>query len=101
MAANRSRYAQVRGFVAADGREPLFKGGRARQIGAASGVLEYIVKGDDRLDLLARYFYVDSRKWWRILDANPEIVCGADLSLDDYVGSTILIPRATESGGGQ
>ncbi|HRF06670.1 hypothetical protein [Accumulibacter sp.] len=101
MAAKGSRYAQVRAFVAEDGRQPAFKGGRARHIGAAAGVLEYTVKADDRLDLLARNFYVDSRKWWRILDANPEIVCGADLGLDDYVGSTILIPRASEAGGGQ
>ena len=96
-----SRYKTVKPFVGQDGKQPLFKGGRAREIGPATGVLEYIVKADDRLDLLALNFYVDSRKWWRILDANPEIVFGPDLGLDDYIGSTILIPRAIEPGGGR
>jgi hypothetical protein len=98
MAGKGYRYQNVRPFNGLDGQEPVFKGGRAREIGQATGVIEYIVKADDRLDLLAQYFYVDSRKWWRILDANPEIVFGPDLTLDDNIGSTILIPRASEGG---
>ena len=98
MAKNTSRYQKVRPFSGQDGKPALFKGGRVREIGPAIGVLEYTVKADDRLDLLALNFYVDSRKWWRILDANPEIVFGPDLGLDEYIGATILIPRATEPG---
>jgi hypothetical protein len=94
------RYQNAPIFAGVDGGSPLFQGVRPRTIGQAEGVLEYLVKEDDRLDLLALYFYVDSRKWWRILDANPEIVFGADLTLEDYIGETILIPRATEPGGG-
>lgn len=101
MAKKRSRYQDVKPFLGQAGKAPLFKGGRAREIGQATGVLEYTVKADDRLDLLALYFYVDSRKWWRILDANPEILFGPDLSLDEYIGATILIPRATEPGTGR
>lgn len=98
MAARKSRYENPVGFTAAAGVEPHFRGGRPRRIGSANGVLEYTIQAGDRLDLLALYFYVDSRKWWRILDANPEITFGADLSLEDWVGETILIPRAVEPG---
>ncbi|TKB25862.1 hypothetical protein FCL47_12255 [Desulfopila sp. IMCC35006] len=101
MATKSSRYQNVRPFTGQDDKAPLFKGGRARDIGPAAGVLEYTVKADDRLDLLALYFYVDSRMWWRILDANPEIVFGPDLSLEESIGATILIPRATEPGAGR
>jgi hypothetical protein len=96
-----SRYQNARPFFGEDGKVPVFKGTRARVIGPATGVLEYTVKEDDRLDLLALYFYVDSRKWWRILDANPEIVFGADLSLSENIGETILIPRVSEPGAGR
>ncbi len=101
MANKGSRYQNVRSFFGQDGKAPVFKGGRSREIGLATGVLEYTVKADDRLDLLALNFYIDSRKWWRILDANPEIVFGSDLSLDEHIGDTILIPRATEPGAGR
>lgn len=91
-----SRYEDVRGFSAAPGEEPVFHGLRPRGIGPASGVLEYTISEGDRLDLLALHFYNNSRRWWRILDANPQLVFGADLMLEEYVGETILIPRAAE-----
>jgi len=83
------------------GRKTMFRGTRPRPIGPASPVLEYTVKEGDRLDLLSLYFYNKDRKWWRILDANPDIIFGADLSLAHYVGETILIPVLTEPGGEQ
>ncbi len=100
MAGKGNRYQYTRPFVSQDGQAAVFKGNRARTIGPATGVIEYVVKADDRLDLLAQYFYVDSRKWWRILDANPEIVFGPDLTLEQNIGATILIPRASEGGKG-
>jgi hypothetical protein len=96
-----SRYYHTRSFSAENGQLPVFEGIRPRTIGPATGVLEYVVKEKDRLDLLALYFYVDGRKWWRILDANPDIVFGADLTLSEYVGEIILIPRAVEPGAGR
>ena len=101
MSVKGSRYQNTLSFSAENGQLPVFEGIRARTIGPATGVLEYIVKENDRLDLLALYFYVDSRKWWRILDANPDIFFGADLTLSEYVGETILIPRAVEPGAGR
>jgi nucleoid-associated protein YgaU len=95
----RSRYESAKQFVGENGKEPVFGGIRARKISPAAGVLEYTVKEGDRLDLLSLHFYNNTRRWWRILDANPQIIFGADLMLKKYIGETILIPRSAESGG--
>lgn len=95
-----SRYESTKEFAGENGKEPAFGGIRPRKIGPAAGVLEYTVKEGDRLDLLSLHFYNNTRRWWRILDANPQIIFGADLMLSAYIGETILIPRSTESGGG-
>jgi nucleoid-associated protein YgaU len=97
----RSRYEGVKPFVGENGKEPVFGGIRLRKIGPAAGVLEYKVKEGDRLDLLSLHFYNNTRRWWRILDANPQIIFGADLMLSEYIGETILIPRSTEPGDGR
>lgn len=98
MAAKTSRYKNALPFSGVGGAAPVFGGFRPRTIGRASGVLEHTIKAEDRLDLLALYYYVDNRKWWRILDANPDIVFGADLAQPEAVGETALIPRASEPG---
>ncbi len=94
-----SRYQNSVPFKGENGREPLFLGLRPRSIGQATAVLEYKVKKGDRLDLLSLYFYNNDRKWWRILDANSWVVFGADLSLENCVGETLLIPALIEQGG--
>ncbi len=99
MIAKGSRYEGAKKFAGENGKEPMFGGIRPRNIGPVAGVLEYTVNEGDRLDLLSLHFYNNSRRWWRILDANPQIIFGADLMLSDYIGETILIPRSTESGG--
>ena len=91
-----SRYEGTRGFVAESGKDPVFSGIRPRNIAPAAGVLEYTINEGDRLDLLSLHFYNNTRRWWRILDANPQLIFGADLMLKKYVGETILIPRSTE-----
>ena len=96
-----SRYESAREFIGEDGKAPVFGGIRPRKINSATGVLEYTVKQGDRLDLLSLHFYNNTRRWWRILDANPQIIFGADLMLNEYAGETILIPRSTEPGGGR
>jgi len=72
------------------------KGVRPREIGAAVGVLEHVVQEGDRLDLLARHYYSDPRLWWRILDANPDLHSGVEISLRERAGEVILIPKAKE-----
>lgn len=84
-----SRYANARDF----GDESDFKGIRPRAIDTAAGVIEHRVEAGQRLDLLARHYYNDSRLWWRILDANPDLLCGASLLLDGMAGEVILIPK--------
>ncbi len=96
-----SRYENTTEFVGENGKDPIFDGNRARKIAAAPGVLEYTVRDGDRLDLLSLNFYNNTRKWWRILDANPQIVLGTDLMLEEYIGETILIPRLAGPGGGR
>lgn len=74
-----------------------FRGYRPRRISTPRGVLEHEVKAWDRLDLLAIYYYNDAHKWWRILDANPQINFAADVNFSDgdasLVGTSILIPK--------
>lgn len=116
MPSRQSRYRNATPFVAANGQAPMFRGLRPRPIGQAAAVLEHTILQDDRPDLLAQHYYVDSRKWWRLLDANPDVVFAADLThrVDlsqardlreleemkqrEFLGATILIPRAVEPG---
>ncbi len=86
-----SRYEAARRFEGAD-----FAGVRPRDIGPATGVVEHVVAAGDRLDLLARHYYNDPRLFWRILDANPDILFGGDIELSDLEGEIILIPKAKE-----
>lgn len=98
-----SRYENTKGFTNSNGNttsfdQKTFGGVRPRQIIPATGILEYIIKEGDRLDLISLHFYNNTRKWWRILDANPQITFGADLMLENYIGETIFIPRSSEVG---
>ncbi len=99
MIEKKSRYKGIKHFAGERGEGPVFGGIRPRKIGSAVGVLEYTIKEGDRLDLLSLHFYNNTRKWWRILDANPQIIFGGDLMLEKYIGQTILIPRSVDSGG--
>ncbi len=86
-----SRYGSALVFVG-----NAFRGVRARTIGAAEGVVEHTVGAGERLDLLALRYYDDDRLWWRIVDANPELICAADLGLARWIGEVIVIPRGEE-----
>jgi len=82
-----SRYLKTPVFKGAD-----FSGTRPRIIQPTSGVIEHRVTKEDRLDRLAAHYYNDSRKWWLILDANPEIFFGGNLDMGRYANSVIVIP---------
>ena len=88
-----SRYDQTRTFEVDRGPAALFSGTRARAIETPEGVLEHTLKAGQRLDLLALHYYNDVRKWYRILDANPHINTAAEVVLDEFVGTIIVIPR--------
>ena len=87
-----SRYEKARSFTD----EADFPGLRPRGIAPATGVVEHLLRAGDRLDLLARHYYNDERLWWRILDANPELLHGADLQTVALEGALIRIPRGRD-----
>jgi nucleoid-associated protein YgaU len=41
-------------------------------IPATPGLVEYVVREGDRLDSIAALFFGDPKKYWLILDANPD-----------------------------
>lgn len=49
----------------------------------------YQVKIGDRIDALSYQFYTDATLWWRIAQANPEILFWDDLT----PGTVIRIPQ--------
>jgi nucleoid-associated protein YgaU len=67
-----SRYARTEVItpVGPDGSSPRVLA--ARRIPPTPGVFEHVVMDGERLDQLASRFYGDPRKYWLILDANPE-----------------------------
>lgn len=85
-----SRYEKNRRFDPSD----RFEGVRPRDIPDTEGAIEHVIKAGDRLDHLARHYYNNDRLWWRILDANPDVLYGGDLNLEKHHGEVILIPRA-------
>jgi nucleoid-associated protein YgaU len=54
-----------------------------------------VVVAGERLDHLAARFYGDPRRYWLILDANPEILDPFDLLVP---GRRIRIPRDRTAG---
>ncbi|MDR2208469.1 MAG: hypothetical protein LBE22_05800 [Azoarcus sp.] len=101
----RSRYKDSTYFTAEPGFAASFPGIRPRNIGQATGIVEYPLKQWDRLDKLSFHYYSDVDLWWRILDANPEVLCGIDLFIEpeaqeenrqESAGKTLLIPGASE-----
>lgn len=115
MFTKRSRYLAARRYAPdASGRQP-FKGVRPRDIGAATPVLEHVLQPGERFDALGVHYFNDPNLWHRILDANPDVLCAAQLELIGQpalprtgaeatpadvpeLGEILLIPRAREGG---
>lgn len=92
MLVKKSRYNGGRLFEP-QGQEGVFRGLRARAVTTLEGVIEHTITDTDRLDHLARHYYGDDRLWWRIIDANPQLLFADKLLGPDYVGRVILIPQ--------
>ncbi|WP_323813544.1 hypothetical protein [Cellvibrio sp. NN19] len=92
MLVKKSRYNGGRLFEP-QGQEGVFRGLRARPVTTLEGVIEHTITDTDRLDHLARHYYDDDRLWWRIIDANPQLLFADKLLGPDYVGRVILIPQ--------
>lgn len=52
----------------------------------------YIIKSGDTLLDIAKRKYQESRNWWMVMDANPQIV-DPFTDLSSMVGKTIIIPN--------
>ena len=81
MFTRKSRYFDARRFAADEQGQVPFKGVRPRVIGPATPVLEHALQPDERLDALGVNYYNDARLWWRILDANADVLCAAQLEM--------------------
>ncbi len=88
-----SRYKNAPLFEAV-GVDGTFRGVRARTVELPEGVIEHTITETDRLDHLAQHYYNDVRLWWRIVDANPDLLFADHLLGPAYVGDVILIPRS-------
>ncbi|MEF8705516.1 MAG: hypothetical protein V5B07_03680 [Candidatus Accumulibacter sp. UW27] len=117
MLTKRSRYLATRRFAPGDDGSLPFRGLRARLIGPATPVLEHLLQPGQRLDALAQNYFNDPYLWHRIVDANPDLLCAAQLEIvglpalpraaddpppaggeaSDY-GEVLLIPRVREAG---
>jgi len=99
-----SRYKGSKHFTGEQGVPAPFRGIRQRDMGPATGIVEYQLKPWDRIDRIAFDYYNDDGLWWRILDANPEYLCAVDLfeqerhasGNQDTAEKTLLIPGARE-----
>lgn len=87
-----SRYEVARPFTPASGGQEVFAGVRPREVATLPGAVEHVIRAGDRLDLLARHYYNDDRLWWRIVDANPEVLFAGDMLAPGTEGQVILIP---------
>ena len=95
---NVRRYEPERRFDRrADGTR-AFDGVLPRAIRTPDGVVEHVIQAGDRPDALAHHYYDDTRLWFRILDANPQLECGADISDPARVGHVIVIPAPPAPG---
>lgn len=98
MVDRQSRYAQTRPFREHAAGAVPFAGMRPRLIRTPDGVIEHLVKAWERTDGLSFEYFGDDRRWWRILDANPDILFAGDVVTDGSSGSSIIIPRTGERG---
>ena len=69
-----SRYEPLPDIVTTDARGRTLASRTLRPLPQDSGTLRHIVEDADRLDQLAYRYYREPRKWWRLLDANPEFL---------------------------
>jgi hypothetical protein len=96
MLTKKSRYKNTNLFTSDGNDNAQFAGLRARNISASTGVIEHEVQEGNRLDQLAYHYYNDVRLWWRIVDANPQIIFASNMLAKEMQGSVILIPKVKE-----
>lgn len=71
MFAKTSRYRKLSDIVAIDAKGRSLKSKSLRLLPEVSGTFLHTIEEVDRLDHLAHKYYGESRRWWRLCDANP------------------------------
>lgn len=69
-----SRYRKLSDTVNRDSNGRRIESKSLRLLPKVSGTFLHTIEEGDRLDHLAHKFYKQSKKWWRICDANPEFM---------------------------
>ncbi len=92
-----SRYRKEPSEVTLDVKGRRFKSVCLRLNPDASGRFLHTIEEGDRLDHLAYKYYRAPKKWWQIVDANPEFLSPIDL-LDKGVMHTVRIPLTYDDG---
>lgn len=113
-----SAYENVRLFEDDDSGASVFRGLRTRLIRKPDPVLEHTIGLKERLDSLSHEYYLESRDWRWLVEANPDILFPEDLlwkskaDVDESdpgaadetpngkerVGEVIIVPRREEIG---
>lgn len=74
MFSRRSRYRQLPDVVTIDARDRSLPSKTLRLLPEVTGRFLHTIEEVDRLDHLAYKYYRQPSKWWRICDANPDIM---------------------------
>lgn len=69
-----SRYRNLPNEVTVDSKGRRLTSKSLRVFPTVTGIFQHTIEDGDRLDHLAHKYYNQSRKWWRICDANPEFI---------------------------
>ncbi|MBL4901397.1 MAG: hypothetical protein JKY62_01940 [Desulfocapsa sp.] len=85
-----SRYRKLPDIVTSDAKGRTLQLKPLRLLPEVSGTFRHTIEEVDRLDHLAYKFYKQSRKWWRICDANPEFMCPQALLGKDSIPTIIF-----------
>jgi hypothetical protein len=90
MADKLSRYRGVPATAEPDAAGRIVAGVDIRLLPPTTGTFRHTVDAGDRLDHLAAAFYGRPTQYWRICDANPEVLSPLELLDDDPVITTRL-----------
>ncbi len=73
-----------------------FGGIQARRVSVPPGVVEHVVQRGESFQSIAFHYYGDTRLWYWILDANPQLMSASSLSqrAKDDDPLIIVIPAA-------
>lgn len=85
-----SRYFELKTVETKDAKGRTFTAVTLRRLPFAPGT-ETVVKGNDRLDVMAQRKYSDPTKFWHIADANTELEANDLLDQRDYLREARII----------